>query len=421
MTQPPPLRRSGVRAWDFGLYGLGFLFTVIGLMNLPPAWTNGSSSMLVLAWALGVGAWVTVFFRRSRPLLVVGAGAVLALIGSEYLLMLIGVYHALVVANRRRQLVLGGAATGIVGLFWLREITTVWGDQAAYAADESALTAAIVSGFVALASLAVTFGLAALSHSQRAADSQRARADTEHTLATQLGDELARQAERSEIAREIHDGLTNKLALVSMMSANVEKAVVQGDPRAPGLARELQGQARLALAELRGLVENLRTEPDSAHAARGSMRTVGEVITATRAAGTPVDAIVILDGAHHAPESLDSAVYRLVQEALTNAVKHAPGRTISLFLEANPTSGVRLRVTNVLAAVPHSGDGRGAGAGLVGIRERVTALHGTLWAGPYEGEFIVDVTVPWPAPSVSAADAPAGAATGVPGESRVGP
>lgn len=139
------------------------------------------------------------------------------------------------------------------------------------------------------------------------------------------------------------------------------------------------------------------------------MRSVGEIISATRSTGTPVDAMVMLDGAAQAPEILDATVYRLVQETLTNAVKHAPGRAVSLYLEAGPATGVRLRVSNPVVTTADAGAGKGAGAGLVGIRERAEALQGTVWAGTHQGEFIVDVSLPWTlddadTPGVSAGD-----------------
>ncbi|WP_062070318.1 sensor histidine kinase [Demequina sediminicola] len=396
---------SGQRAWDVVLYVLGFLVTTIAVMNPPLSWSDGEvSGSAALLWLVSVGAWATVFFRRSNPMVVVVAGGVLALIGTEYLLLLIGLHHAMVAASKERRLWIAGAGVAAVALFWVREATTSWGDEAALATNGGAASDIVLSGVIALASLGATFAFTTVAVGKRATESQRARADAEHTIATQLGDELARQSERSEIAREIHDGLTNRLALLSMMSANVERSVKQGDERAVGLARELQEQARLALTDLRSLVQDLRTEPQAAPTPLKSMRAVGDVISATRAAGTPVDAIVILDGASQAPQILDAAVYRLVQEALTNAVKHAPGRAVSLYLEANPASGVRLRVTNPLVTGTHHGSGRGAGAGLIGIQERVAALQGTVWMGPHEGEFIVDVTVPWINPAEVAAN-----------------
>lgn len=406
----PHRSRAALRTGDVALFVMGFFFSALALTNVPAAWDGESVSDLgALLWIVGIGAWVTVFFRRQQPLVTVIAGGLLALVGMEYLLLLIGVHHLMISSRPQARLRWGIAGALAVGAFWLREVLTPWGDQGALSIDGGAAADAALTGVIAVAALGVTYALTAVVVGRRATEAQRARADAEHTLATQLSDELNRQSERSELAREIHDGLTNRLALVSMMGSNVERAVVQGDPRAVQLARELQEQARGALTDLRTLVQDLRTEPAAPPAPRKSMRSVGEIISATRSTGTPVDAMVMLDGAAQAPEILDATVYRLVQETLTNAVKHAPGRAVSLYLEAGPATGVRLRVSNPVVTTADAGAGKGAGAGLVGIRERAEALQGTVWAGTHQGEFIVDVSLPWTlddadTPGVSAGD-----------------
>ncbi|WP_061961187.1 sensor histidine kinase [Demequina flava] len=395
-TAPAHRPSAALRLWDVGLYVIGFFVTTIAVMNVPASWNGDEATdTAALLWIIGLIAWVSVFFRRSHPLIAVIAGAVLALLGAEYLLFLIGVHHVMVAATPRRRMAWGAGAAGVVALFWVREALTVWGDQAALETDGGSTGDVVLTGVIALGSLGALYALTAVVVGRRTTEQQRKRADAEHTLATELGDELARQSERSDLAREIHDGLTNRLALVSMMSANVERAIAQGDPRAAELNRELQAQVRNALTDVRALVQDLRTEPAAPPAPRMSMRSVGEIISATRTAGTPVDAIVILDGAADAPDVLDATVYRLVQETLTNAVKHAPGHAVSLYLEAGPTTGVRLRVANPVSPRADASAAKGAGAGLVGIRERAAALQGTVWAGEHGGEFIVDVTLPW--------------------------
>lgn len=393
------VRTRGLRIiWDITLFATGWLITTLALFNLPGAETAaGVTDLGVLVWLLSTLAWVSVFFRRGHPAVVIGAGLVLAFTGTEYLLLLIGVHHAAMAWAARTRLWLGVGATGVVALFWVRELFTAWGDRMVLTVESAPDNAAIVSGIIAAASLAVTVALSLLSSSRRAADTQRARADAEHSHTTRLEQQLAFQEERSQIAREIHDGLTNRLALVSMMGSNVERAVRGGDADAAHLARDLQTEARYALVDLRALVGDLRTEPNEPPPRKASMRSLGDLISATRAAGTTVDAIIILDGAAEAPAELDGAVFRLVQEALTNAIKHAPTTTIALYLDASPGSGVRLRVANAVEHANSSGGGANAsaGSGLAGMRERVAALQGTAWAGEHLGEFIIDITLPW--------------------------
>ncbi|MDE0572248.1 histidine kinase [Demequina sp. B12] len=386
-----PPSRAPQRLRDTALYVGAVFFTAVALTNVPAAQDGDSvSDAGALLWLLALGAWVTVFFRRQVPWVTTIAGFVLALFGIEYLLFLFGVYQLLLHARRPALWWIGGGATGVVTLFWVREALTDYGSGLFELEPAPAIT---VSGITALVSLGVCFGTVAIVSSRKAASAASQQAAEGHNLAAQLGDELARQAERNEIAREIHDGLTNRLALLSMMGGNVERAVDRGDPQAQELARQLQSQSRAALTDLRGLVQDLRTSPTTPPAPRQSMRGVNELISSTRTAGTSIDAVVMLEGMETAPAVLDAAVFRLTQEALTNAVKHAPASPISLYLEASPQFGVRLRVTNALG--PAITDAEGAGAGVVGIRERVKALSGEAWIGRHEGEFIVDVTLPW--------------------------
>lgn len=105
----------------------------------------------------------------------------------------------------------------------------------------------------------------------------------------------------------------------------------------------------------------------------------------------------MVEGADRVGATLDAAAFRILQESLTNAIKHAPGSVVSVTFDAAPERGIRIRVTNPLTA---SGAGvPGSRTGLIGIRERAAAVGGTAWIGPYEGEFIVDVSLPWGDPA----------------------
>ncbi len=113
-----------------------------------------------------------------------------------------------------------------------------------------------------------------------------------------------------------------------------------------------------------------------------------------RAGGADVRAYIVIEGAERASTLLDNAVFRVVQEALTNAIKHAPGAPVEVFLQVDPSDGARIRVSNPVHANVESGVPGGTN-GILGIRERVAALGGRAWLGAYEGSFIVDVSLPW--------------------------
>lgn len=414
MTPPPTPRAAPPRwlryVWDVVLFVFSLFVTVLGLANVPGAETaTGMTDLGLGVWLIALVAWGTVFLRRRFPWVTLIAGLAVALLGVDYLLFLLGAFHVLVRADARRRVLIGCGTFAVVALWVVRDLTTPWGADVFTLDDGSGVSPTMATVAIAATSLVITAGSVALSVSLRTTAEERRRAEVEHTRATTLGDELARQAERQDLAREIHDGLTNRLALLSMMGGNVTKAVERGDPSAADLARSLQAQSREALGDLRGLVHDLREGPSAQQAPRGTMRAVPALIADARAAGTSVSATVVLDGISTANAALDSAVHRMAQESLTNAMKHAHGAPVSFYLEAAPSSGVRLRVTNPLAVRAKAHDLGGGGMGLVGIGERAAALGGTAWTGAHGGEFIVDVTLPW----VVAGDESAASATTV--------
>jgi signal transduction histidine kinase len=104
--------------------------------------------------------------------------------------------------------------------------------------------------------------------------------------------------------------------------------------------------------------------------------------------------MILVDGVERAAAVLDHTVFRIVQEALTNAMKHAAHAPVSIVVEATPAAGVHVRVANPVAAAS-SIAGHGSGGGIMGIRERVDHLGGTCDIGERGGEFVVQVDLPW--------------------------
>ena len=116
--------------------------------------------------------------------------------------------------------------------------------------------------------------------------------------------------------------------------------------------------------------------------------------------GTPLSSSIILDRPAQASAVLSHAVYRIVQECLTNASKHAPGELIRLRLEGGPETGIRLRCSNRMSRAPVDAPveppGNGQGSGLRGMAQRVHICRGTFRAGPSpQGEFVVEADIPW--------------------------
>lgn len=407
MTSVTPRAVRGRRAsWVGGsvaMFILGIMIDICGVVNVPGAAafsSNPDDSIRVTGFGtalalLAIAAWVTVFWRERQPLLVVVVGGLLALIGMSYLLLLVG---ALAYSRRhpQRLRMVGIIVGSAVLLFAGREAITPWGGALAWFStarpdaqhEPSWIAAPFICAVVALGTATV---IALLSRARQQARQSDERARSEHRRADALSEQMVRQAERERIARDMHDALAHRLSVVSLHAGALE-ARAGAEDETGEIARTLREQTHAALQDMRGLIGDLRSGPQQS--SPPTMRAIWSLLSDLRAGGTPLTAYVVLDGTDRASAQLDSAVFRIVQEALTNAIKHSPGVTIDLFVQGDPTAGVRIRVTNPvrLTAAPGAPGGHN---GILGIRERASALGGTSWIGPHDGTFVVDVTLPW--------------------------
>lgn len=401
---PPWLRVILRILGDLVLFVAGSFVMLVGVANVPHAFEEGSARPVAAGLVLfGFVLWGTVFARRRLPALPIAAGLVLATIGAEYLLFLVGAYHAMLRWRGRWAQGAAVAAPLVVVVFAVRELTTPWADEALLApsSDERGEFTAVLTIAFAVLALLTLFGLTALARSRRERDHERERADAEHGRAEALGEEIVRQTERERLARDIHDALAHRLSVISLQSGALEEAARSRDPAVARAAQTLRGQAHQSLEDLRGLLGELRSAPQSqAHRAQtppalASMRQLGHLIRSVREGGAVVDALVLIEDAERAGAALDRTVYRIVQESLTNALKHAPRAPVSVYVDASAATGVRIRVMNPLPP-RRSTAAPGGGRGLAGIRERAALLGGTAWIGEADGSFVVDVSLPWP-------------------------
>ena len=222
----------------------------------------------------------------------------------------------------------------------------------------------------------------------------RAEADQE------LHEEQARVAERTRIAREMHDVLAHRLSLVALHAGGLEVRPDLPPHQVRETAALLRSTARQALEELRSVIGILREDavPEAAMVApQPTLSDIGRLVQETRATGTEVDFEMDVGRQDEAPVALGRDAYRLVQEALTNVRKHAPGGTARVRVTGGPGQGLRIAVRNreALSAVAGS-TLLGAGAGLLGLRERVALAGGTLAVGPDgAGDFVVEAQLTW--------------------------
>jgi signal transduction histidine kinase len=205
-------------------------------------------------------------------------------------------------------------------------------------------------------------------------------------------DEVARRRageERLRIARELHDSLTHSISLIKVqVGVAVHLARKNGEP-VPDVLLAIQEASGDAMRELRATLEVLRDNvPDGSGLDR-----LDDLVERARTAGLPTT--VTVNGPRRGlPPVVDRTAYRIVQEALTNITRHAGPATAAITMSYRPDS-LTVQVDDDGRAAPAPRPGTAPGVGLVGMRERVTALGGSLSAGPRPlGGFTVRAELP---------------------------
>ena len=212
--------------------------------------------------------------------------------------------------------------------------------------------------------------------------------------------EKARLAERTRIAREMHDVLAHRISLVALHAGALEVARDLPAAQVQESAALLRLTAHQALEELRDVIGVLREEPGQERPATLPQPTLADIprlVEETRRSGAKIDFEMEVDGAAGAPGPLGRDAYRIVQEALTNIGKHARGTQAQVRVAGAPNLGLRVSVRNPTAVgAPDRPALPGSGTGLLGLQERVTLANGVLVHGPdASGDFVVEADLPW--------------------------
>jgi signal transduction histidine kinase len=210
----------------------------------------------------------------------------------------------------------------------------------------------------------------------------------------------AAQEERARIAREVHDAVAHSVSVMTLQIGGLRRQLDDTLAERPAEREVLLGLERLGretVQELRSLVGILRA-PGPAEASTApvpSLSRAAEVVRDVRAAGLDVE-LEVVGETRELPRALDLSAYRILQEALTNVLRHAPGSTARVRVEYTP-DGVHITVRDDGGRVAVEGtaghDGVG-GHGLVGMRERARMFGGTLAAGRVDGGFEVRAHLP---------------------------
>lgn len=219
----------------------------------------------------------------------------------------------------------------------------------------------------------------------------------------------ARQAERTRIAREMHDVLAHRISLVAMQAGGLAYREDLSRAQITASAETIRDSAHRALGELREVLGVLRADDDTVvptehEAPQPTLAELPALLADADEAGTParLDVSGLPGGDRSAlaalPETASRTAFRVLQEALTNARKHAPGQEVRVRLAGAPGERLLVEARNAVpAGVAVGAAAPGAGLGLIGAAERAELLGGSLEHGiEQDGRFAVRVWLPWP-------------------------
>lgn len=375
--------RRTLRDWlvDFSLFLVAVVFGLAAADSMTPE--NTPQTLLVVDQWVGALACAAVWLRRRWPV-----GLALAMIPVGFLSNTAGgaglvAFFTLAVHRPFRYVGwIGGISMALVPLFfWLRPEPTL-------------PYVAAVAFTVLLSASVIGWGMLVRSKRQLMLSlrDRAQRAETEARLRAEQAQQLAREA----IAREMHDVLAHRLTLLSVHAGALEfrpDAPREEVARAAGVIRE---SAHEALQDLREIIGVLRAgEPDEAGRPQPTLAALDALVAESREAGTKVTLLMRVTEPAAVPASVGRTAYRIAQEGLTNARKHAPGTEVTVSVTGAPGEGLTVCVRNPapegeVPPVP------GSGQGLIGLTERATLAGGRLEHGPREdGGFGVRAWLPW--------------------------
>jgi signal transduction histidine kinase len=381
LLEAPGGKRSA-RDWvvDVVLFAVAVVIGVLGVTSIT---ADRSDVGIVIDVIVGTAVCATLWVRRRYPVEV----AVVAVVAAAFFAMaggaaLVAVFNAAIRASRRALVALV-ALTLVSGAIFplLYPSSGAWWEQMLFGS--------------LLIAVALGWGLFTRARREviRSLRERAERLESEQRLRVQQ----AQEAERRRIAREMHDVLAHRLSLLSVHAGALEfrpDASPEEVSEAAGVIRET---AQTALQELRDVIGVLRDEAEEGtlQPPQPTLTQLPALIEESRAAGmhirlnmdTPVDETL--------PAAVGRTAYRVVQEGLTNARKHAPAAAVDVTISTDDHS-LTVKVVNKQPVGVLATGMQGAGAGLVGLAERVSLLGGELEHGSDEnGEFVLRATLPW--------------------------
>jgi signal transduction histidine kinase len=371
-------RRDRLTDWALILIALGF-----GMGSFVTSVQHGlRGALLVGDVILGAGLTAGLWWRRRLPGLLALASLVVLPLSS--LAGPAGVFILYTVAAYRRW-----QAAVLLGALQIAELPVGY----AIHPQGDPLGQSIFFDILFTAAV-IAWGM--VRRSRRQARRERlGRAEAEE----QLRVEQIRHAERERIAREMHDVLAHRISLLSLHAGALEFRPDAPPEEIARAAAVIRSSAHQALEDLRFVIGFLREGPDGdgPQAPQPTLGALPALLDESRVAGMRLIADVRVPDLTAVPDAVGRQALRIVQEALTNARKHAPSEEVRLRVEGEAGQGLSIDVRN---AVPASNGGPaipGSGNGLLGLAERAALSGGRLEHGLDEhGQFHLHAWLPWP-------------------------
>ncbi|MFD5246292.1 sensor histidine kinase [Amycolatopsis sp. NPDC058340] len=384
ITDAQPRLRPWGEAWRLlAAAALGVVLWVITAAQLPAGASGPRVEWMITGDPLiALACLIALLWRRRFPvvivIVVILASTASVLAGGAALLALCSL------ATRRRPAETAVAAVLsvvtavlVVDLYPQREVPQLW---------------LVISLPTLIVGIVVAVG-AAIGARREEVRSLRERVESaEREQAARAAE--ARIMERHRIAREMHDVLAHRVSLVAMQAGVLGHRPDLPAEQVAELARGIADGSHQALEELRDVLGVLRADPDELEPPQPSLADLPALVADARALGLDVTMETTTEG--EPPDAIARTVYRVVQEGLTNAGKHAPGADVVVTVEGKPGDGLRATIRDSGAARAIAGP-PASGFGLLGLSERVGLAGGELdhHAEP-GGGFVLAARLPWP-------------------------
>src|SRR3954468_17015034 len=347
-----------------------------------PIAADQATWLLVLDLALGLVSYVLVFYRRRWPVPVATVILLISLVSGTASGPAVLASASVMTRRRSREMAFIGSLGFATAQFF--SVTQPTGEDPFWL--NLTLNVMVTLAIVGWGAYVGSRRELVWTLRHRA---ERAEAEQELRIAQ------ARANERARIARERHDVLAHRISQVSMHAGALtfrEDLTPEEVRISAGVIRE---KAHEALTDLRGVLGVLRgADGEPAIAPQPTYADLSELVAEARASGLAIDYHDGVSAAEKVPEAAGRTVYRIVQEGITNARKHAPNTLLRIDVKGSPEHGLDVTMRNPLG---FGGTTPGAGLGLVGLSERAELRGGRLAHRHEDGAFVLHGWIPWAA------------------------